>query len=112
MAGMRSIVPAAFVAAMAAGAARAAEPDGLFAGVWAQSCERGETYTFHDGDRLKVVDLDCKVLGWVRRGKHYRSLLHCTLDGVDSQSRIDVVRLGNRLRISMGGLTTIVRPCP
>lgn len=109
---MRSIVPAAFLVAMTVANAQAAQPDGLFAGVWAQSCDQGETFTFHNRDRLKIVDLDCKVLGWIRRGEHYSSLLHCTLDGVDSRSRIDVVRLGDRLRISMGGLTTTVRPCP
>ncbi|MCW6537730.1 hypothetical protein [Sphingomonas lycopersici] len=95
-----------------AGGAQVAKADPLFAGVWAESCDHGQTFTFHDGDRLKIVDLDCKLVGWKWSGDRYRSRLRCTLDGARSQGRVDVERVGDRLRITMGGLTTTVRQCP
>ena len=98
---------------VAAGSSVRAGTDGLFEGVWARSCAHlsGETFTFHDGDRLKVVDLDCKIRGWKRRGEHFRSALLCTLDGVEQRSHVEVLRIGGWLRITLGGRTQTVRRC-
>jgi hypothetical protein len=107
-----SAIVAGFVGAVAA--IQAASADEFFPGLWAQSCSHlsGETFTFHDGDRLKIVDLDCRIAGWVRHGSSYTSKLQCNLDGVVRNERIKVMQLGKRLRIAMGGLSRIVEHCP
>lgn len=90
----------------------ASADDELFAGIWARSCASGVEYIFHDRDRLKIVDLDCQILGWRKSGEHFTSALRCTLDGVEDRSRIDVVPSGDRLRVTMEGLTEMLRKCP
>lgn len=110
----RFLLMVSLVVMAAANSPARAATDELFAGVWAETCSHlsGVTYTFHDGNRLKIVDLDCQILGWKRTGNHFRSRLLCTLDGVRQRARIDVERLPERLRITMSGLVQTVRSCP
>jgi hypothetical protein len=86
---------------------------GRFEGVWTASCSHlsGLTYIFHDQDRLRIVDLECTILGWKRDGRRLVSELACTLDGEPVKSRIAVVPDGDRLHITMGGRATTVRHC-
>lgn len=85
---------------------------GLFAGEWAENCSGSTDFTFHDGDRVKIVDLDCHIVAWKRKGNRYTSDLRCVLDGVRRDDRIKVVVMGTRLRITMGGLSQTVQQCP
>jgi len=88
--------------------------DELFAGIWARSCTRlsGETYTFHDGDRLRIVDLECKILGWKQHQNVFSTDMQCTLDGVERPERITVAPEGGRLRLTFGDRTQLLQHCP
>lgn len=105
----------AVVTALAAACAlpAAALADGLFAGVWAENCSHlsGRTFTFHDGDRMKTVDLDCRIVAWKQDVNRYTSDLACVLDGAPSRAHIEVVVMGKQLRIAMGGLSQVVGQC-
>lgn len=106
----------AIVATLTAACAmpESASADQLFAGVWAENCSRasGRTFIFHDGDRVKIVDLDCRIVAWKRDANRYTSNLACVLEGVRSETRIEVMTMGKRLRIAMGGLRQMVEQCP
>lgn len=88
--------------------------DELFAGTWARSCTHlsGETYIFHDGDRLRIVDLECKILGWKRRQTVFSTDMQCTLDGVERSEQITVAEEGDKLRVTMGDRTQLLQHCP
>lgn len=84
-----------------------------FAGIWASSCDHlsGMTFIFHDDDRLRIVDLECKILGWEEHGNTLSSDMQCSLDGVERRERITVVRQEKTLRITLGGCEHSVRYC-
>ncbi|MFT4163496.1 hypothetical protein [Shinella sp.] len=106
----------AIVAALATACAlpTTASAGELFAGIWAENCSSlsGSTFIFHDGDRVRIVDLDCRIVAWKRVSDRYASDLACTLDGVPRQTHIEVTTMGERLHIAMGGLSQVVEPCP
>lgn len=85
-----------------------------FAGIWAQSCAHlsGETFIFHDGDRLKIVDLDCKILGWKRVGSRWHSRLSCILDGQPSRAKIAASLREGKLQVEMDGRRMSLEHCP
>ncbi|MEZ2218304.1 hypothetical protein [Rhizobium sp. RCC_161_2] len=88
--------------------------DELFAGIWARSCAHlsGETYIFHDGDRLRIVDLECKIVGWKQRQTVFSTDMQCTLDGVERPEQITVATEGDKLRVTMGDRTQLLQHCP
>lgn len=89
----------------------AASANKLFAGEWGKNCA-DTIYTFHDGDKVKIVDLWCRIVAWKQDGNRYTSDLKCVLDGVPSNDRIEVETMGKQLRITMGGLSQVVKQCP
>jgi hypothetical protein len=91
-----------------------AAADELFAGIWARSCAHlsGETLIFHDHDRLRIVDLECKILGWKRRLNVFSTDMQCTLDGVERPEQITVAKEGDKLRVTMGDRTQLLQHCP